>query len=119
MVKLEQNYRSTRTILSAAGKVVEKNRGRKSKTLWTENPGGERIVYRRLEDEREEARFVCREIGRFVRRGGSCGTRRSSTGPTPSPGWWKTPWWPKGSPTGWWEGCVFTSGWRSRTSSPT
>ncbi len=40
VVKLEQNYRSTRTILSAAGKVVEKNRGRKEKTLWTENPGG-------------------------------------------------------------------------------
>jgi DNA helicase-2/ATP-dependent DNA helicase PcrA len=70
VVKLEQNYRSTRTILSAAGKVVEKNRGRKEKTLWTENPGGERIVYRRLEDEREEARFVCREIERFVRQGG-------------------------------------------------
>jgi DNA helicase-2/ATP-dependent DNA helicase PcrA len=70
VVKLEQNYRSTRTILSAAGKVVEKNRGRKLKTLWTENPGGERIVYRRLENEREEARFVCREIERSVRRGG-------------------------------------------------
>jgi DNA helicase-2/ATP-dependent DNA helicase PcrA len=70
VVKLEQNYRSTRTILSAAGKVVEKNRGRKQKTLWTENPGGERIVYRRLEDEREEARFICREIERFVRQGG-------------------------------------------------
>ncbi len=70
VVKLEQNYRSTRTILSAAGKVVEKNRGRKQKTLWTENPGGERIVYRRLEDEREEARFVCRQIERFRREGG-------------------------------------------------
>ncbi len=70
VVKLEQNYRSTRTILNAAGKVVEKNRGRKRKTLWTENPGGERIIYRRLEDEREEARFVCREIERFVRQGG-------------------------------------------------
>ena len=71
VVKLEQNYRSSSTILTAAGKVVEKNRGRKSKILWTENPGGERIVYRRLEDEREEARFVCREIGRHLRRGGS------------------------------------------------
>jgi DNA helicase-2/ATP-dependent DNA helicase PcrA len=70
VVKLEQNYRSTRTILAAAGKVVEKNRGRKQKTLWTENPGGERIVYRQLEDERDEARFVCREIERFVRQGG-------------------------------------------------
>jgi DNA helicase-2/ATP-dependent DNA helicase PcrA len=73
VVKLEQNYRSTQTILTAAGKVVEKNRGRKRKTLWTENPGGEKIVYRRLADEREEARFVCREIERFVRRGGDLG----------------------------------------------
>jgi DNA helicase-2/ATP-dependent DNA helicase PcrA len=71
VVKLEQNYRSTQTILSAAGKVVEKNRGRKRKTLWTENPGGEKIVYRRLSDEREEARFICREIERSVRRGGN------------------------------------------------
>ncbi len=70
VVKLEQNYRSTRTILAAAGKVVARNRGRKAKTLWTENPPGERICYRRLEDEREEARFVCREIERYVRRGG-------------------------------------------------
>ncbi|TWJ17544.1 ATP-dependent helicase [Geobacter argillaceus] len=69
-VKLEQNYRSTGTILTAAGAVVARNRGRKAKTLWTENPAGERIVYRRLEDDREEARFVCREISRFVRRGG-------------------------------------------------
>ena len=69
-VKLEQNYRSTGTILAAAGAVVARNRGRKAKTLWTENPAGERIVYRRLEDDREEARFVCREIARFVRRGG-------------------------------------------------
>ncbi|RII28922.1 MAG: ATP-dependent DNA helicase PcrA [Geobacter sp.] len=70
VVKLEQNYRSTRTILTAAGKVVARNRGRKPKTLWTENPEGERIVYRRLEDERGEARFVCREIERYVRQGG-------------------------------------------------
>jgi DNA helicase-2/ATP-dependent DNA helicase PcrA len=70
VVKLEQNYRSSRTILGAASKVVEKNRGRKQKELWTDNPGGERIVYRLLDDEREEARFVCREIERFVRQGG-------------------------------------------------
>jgi DNA helicase-2/ATP-dependent DNA helicase PcrA len=69
VVKLEQNYRSTSTILTAAGRVVAKNRGRKGKTLWTENPGGDRIVYRRLDNEREEARFVCREIGRYLDRG--------------------------------------------------
>lgn len=70
VVKLEQNYRSTRNILAAAGAVVAKNRGRKGKTLWTENPPGERIVYRRLADEREEARYVCRQIEQYVRKGG-------------------------------------------------
>ena len=71
VVKLEQNYRSTRNILAAAGNVVAKNRGRKEKALWSENPEGERIVCRQLVDEREEARFVCREIERYVRKGGS------------------------------------------------
>lgn len=70
VVKLEQNYRSTQNILAAAGAVVAKNRGRKGKTLWTENPQGERIVYRRLADEREEARYVCRQIEQYVRKGG-------------------------------------------------
>ena len=71
VVKLEQNYRSTSTILAAAGSVVAKNRGRKRKTLWTENPAGDKVVYRRLSDEREEARVICREIERFVRQGGA------------------------------------------------
>jgi DNA helicase-2/ATP-dependent DNA helicase PcrA len=70
VVKLEQNYRSTSTILAAAGAVVAKNRGRKAKTLWTENPPGEPVVYRRLADERDEARFVCRQIEQYVRKGG-------------------------------------------------
>ena len=70
VVRLEQNYRSTRTILAAAGTVVARNRGRTAKALWTENPPGERIVYRRLEDERAEARFICSELGRHRRQGG-------------------------------------------------
>ncbi|GAM09058.1 ATP-dependent DNA helicase PcrA [Geobacter sp. OR-1] len=71
VVKLEQNYRSTQAILSAAGAVVAKNRGRKAKKLWTENREGERIAYHRLEDERGEARFVCREIARHRQGGGA------------------------------------------------
>jgi DNA helicase-2/ATP-dependent DNA helicase PcrA len=71
LIKLEQNYRSTHNILTAASKVVEKNRGRKGKTLWTENPSGDRITFRRLENEWEEARFVCREIGMFLRKEGN------------------------------------------------
>jgi DNA helicase-2/ATP-dependent DNA helicase PcrA len=69
VVKLEQNYRSTQTILAAAGSVVRKNVGRKAKELWTSNPPGERIACRSLRDEREEARFVCQEIGSHLRQG--------------------------------------------------
>jgi len=69
VIRLEQNYRSTATILRAAGEVVSRNIGRKGKTLWTENPEGEKIRYERVESDREEARFVSREIGR-LRAGG-------------------------------------------------
>jgi DNA helicase-2/ATP-dependent DNA helicase PcrA len=69
VIRLEQNYRSTATILAAAGAVVKQNYGRKGKTLWTDNPPGEKIRYERVESDREEARFVCREIGR-LRAGG-------------------------------------------------
>ncbi len=62
IIRLEQNYRSTSTILAAAGEVVKQNFGRKGKTLWTENPAGEKIRYERVESDREEARFVVREI---------------------------------------------------------
>ncbi len=65
VIRLEQNYRSTSTILAAAGEVVKQNYGRKGKTLWTENPAGEKIRYERVESDREEARFVCREINRL------------------------------------------------------
>ncbi|WP_173195934.1 DNA helicase PcrA [Geobacter sp. SVR] len=69
IVRLEQNYRSTATILKAAGEVVKQNYGRKGKTLWTDNPQGDPVCYRRVESDREEARFVCREIDRLRSRG--------------------------------------------------
>lgn len=69
VVRLEQNYRSTATILKAAGAVVSRNTGRKVKALWTENPHGEKIRYLRVESDREEARTVSREISR-LRAGG-------------------------------------------------
>ncbi|CAH2029863.1 ATP-dependent helicase [Trichlorobacter ammonificans] len=62
VIRLEQNYRSTPTILKAAGSVVARNMGRKAKTLWTDNPDGEPIRHERLENDRDEARFVAREI---------------------------------------------------------
>ena len=65
IIRLEQNYRSTATILTAAGEVVKQNFGRKGKILWTENQSGEKIHYERAESDREESRFVVREIGRL------------------------------------------------------
>jgi DNA helicase II / ATP-dependent DNA helicase PcrA len=70
VVKLEQNYRSSKNILDAAWNVVEKNRGRKPKRLWTDNAQGESIVYRTLRDQWEEARLVCQETKRYLREGG-------------------------------------------------
>jgi DNA helicase-2/ATP-dependent DNA helicase PcrA len=58
VVRLEQNYRSTKRILSLAAAVIANNRERKEKTLWTENPEGERARLYRAWDEHEEANFV-------------------------------------------------------------
>lgn len=60
--RLEQNYRSTATILAAAGAVISHNLSRHPKNLWTHNPPGEPIRLHAAEDERAEARFVVREI---------------------------------------------------------
>jgi len=83
MVKLEQNYRSTQTILSAANAVVERNRQRRPKNLWTEEQGGEPVQLNELGDEHEEARWVAGEVERLAEEeGSSARRRRSSTGPT-------------------------------------
>jgi DNA helicase-2/ATP-dependent DNA helicase PcrA len=66
-IRLEQNYRSTGTILAAAGAVVARNARRKGKTLWTENPRGDKVAVAPLSDDLEEARFVAREIERALR----------------------------------------------------
>ena len=71
MVKLEQNYRSTETILRAANAVIANNRGRIAKRLWSELGQGEQIQLRALEDEHAEARFVVGEIQRLVDEGAS------------------------------------------------
>jgi DNA helicase II / ATP-dependent DNA helicase PcrA len=69
VVKLEQNYRSTQTILDAANSVIRNNRGQKPKSLWTELGQGDPIKVRELEDEHAEARFVTGEIQRLVDEG--------------------------------------------------
>jgi superfamily I DNA/RNA helicase len=71
VVKLEQNYRSTQTILSAANAVIANNADRKDKSLWTDLGQGEPIHVRELEDEFAEARFVVGEIERRVDEGES------------------------------------------------
>ncbi|MGI8920630.1 MAG: ATP-dependent helicase [Solirubrobacteraceae bacterium] len=69
VVKLEQNYRSTQTILSAANAVVANNRGRMSKALWTDLGAGDPIRVRELDDEHAEGRFVVGEVQRMVEEG--------------------------------------------------
>jgi DNA helicase-2/ATP-dependent DNA helicase PcrA len=69
VVKLEQNYRSTQTILDAANAVIRNNRGQIAKDLWTEVGPGDPIRVRELDDERAEARFVVGEIQRLVDEG--------------------------------------------------
>ncbi len=66
VVKLEQNYRSTQTILDAANAVIRNNRAQKPKSLWTELGQGDPITVRELEDEHAEARFVTGEVQRLV-----------------------------------------------------
>ena len=65
-ILLEQNYRSTQTILSAANSVIGNNRGRKPKRLWTDAGEGERIVGYVSDDEHDEARFVSEEIDKLT-----------------------------------------------------
>jgi DNA helicase-2/ATP-dependent DNA helicase PcrA len=71
VVKLEQNYRSTETILSAANAVIANNRGGISKRLWSDLGQGDQIQMRGLDDEHAEARFVVGEIERLVDEGAS------------------------------------------------
>jgi DNA helicase-2/ATP-dependent DNA helicase PcrA len=70
VVKLEQNYRSTQTIIRAASDVISNNTERKDKRLWTENPVGGSIIRAHLPDERAEADFVVRELKRLAEREG-------------------------------------------------
>src|SRR5699024_9160955 len=69
VIYLEQNYRSTKTILEAANNVINHNRGRKPKKLWTENEAGSKIACYQADTERDESLFVMREIEQFVQEG--------------------------------------------------
>ena len=69
VIRLEQNYRSTSTILNAANAVIEHNTERKGKTLWTNNSEGEPVKLYRAVDENDEAQFVCDAIAEHVKEG--------------------------------------------------
>ena len=70
VLKLEQNYRSTKTILDAAYGVVRNNRGRKDKKLWTENEEGVPLVMHEAENEQEEAVWIAQQVRQAVKEGG-------------------------------------------------
>ena len=69
VIRLEQNYRSTRNILNAANGVIANNTERKPKTLWTDNQEGEKVHFRQFMNGYEEAEYVAGEIGRAHREG--------------------------------------------------
>ena len=68
VIKLEQNYRSTSNILNAANGVIRHNRGRKDKTLWTDQPGGTPIGAKQFNSAYDEADYVAKDILRRVQR---------------------------------------------------
>ncbi|MCI5951595.1 MAG: DNA helicase PcrA [Anaerostipes sp.] len=69
VIKLEQNYRSTKNILNAANEVIRNNKGRKDKRLWTENEEGDLVVFHQYETEYEEANQVLHEIEKLSQDG--------------------------------------------------
>ena len=146
VVVLEQNYRSTQTILDAANAVISNNASRRPKALWTEQGPGESVVRYHAEDEHDEGRWLAAEVLRLHGGTGGPGTRRQpasspsapapavprrppaatagatsrcSTGPTPRAGPSRKNSSGRTSLTRWWAVPGSTIGPRSRTCSPT
>lgn len=71
VIKLEQNYRSTQSILDAANSVIRNNRGRKDKALWTERGMGDQIHFRVFDNAYEEAEYIAGDVCRKVKKGGA------------------------------------------------
>ncbi len=69
VIMLEENYRSTKNILNAANGVIQNNKERKDKNLWTHNEEGDKVVYHRSTDEKEEAFYVTNEIQKLLLNG--------------------------------------------------
>ena len=120
-ILLEQNYRSTQNILSAANSVISRNSGRREKRLWTDAGEGELIVGYVADNEHDEARFVAEEIDALAdrRRASPTTTWRFSTAPTTRRGRWKRCSSAPAFRTKSLGACGFTSARRFATSSPT
>lgn len=73
VIRLEQNYRSTQTILDAANSVISNNEGRKPKLLWTKGAKGEKVYWYKACDENDEAQFVASEILKHYKETGKYG----------------------------------------------
>ncbi len=71
VIKLEQNYRSTQSILDAANAVIQNNVGRKEKALWTDNGAGSRIHFRQFDSAYEEAEYIADDIVHRVKKDGA------------------------------------------------
>ena len=69
VIMLEENYRSTKNILNAANGVIQNNKERKDKNLWTHNEEGDKVVYHRSTDEKDEAFYVTNEIQKLLLKG--------------------------------------------------
>lgn len=69
VVLLEENYRSTKTILNAANNVIKNNKVRKEKKLWTQNEEGSKITYYKAFDEKDESNYVVNEIKKLIEKG--------------------------------------------------
>ena len=65
-ILLEQNYRSTKNILGAANSIIKNNKNRKEKDLWTDNNTGDKIVYKRCDNEKDESNYVVSEITKLM-----------------------------------------------------
>ena len=69
VIRLEQNYRSTQTILDAANAVIANNQGRMRKTLWTQNGQGGKVTLKRIDTAQQEAYYIVDDITRLKRKG--------------------------------------------------
>ena len=121
MVKLEENYRSTATILEAANALIAHNSERIDKVLRPTRGEGELISLTRCDDEIAEAEAVVHRM-RMLRPPTpiSAGAIwRCCIAPMPSRGRWRSRWCAGAFPTSWWEACASTTGARSRMCSPT